>query len=303
MRPAPSGEQHEIAFEDQRAVVVEVGGGIRRYDVGDREVLEPYAVDAMCDGARGVPLVPWPNRLADGRYRFEGVEHQLPITEPDKGNAIHGLLRWRPWTVADRADHHVTMAARVFPMKGYPFHLDVQVTYRLGTDGLVVTTTGSNLGAEPCPYGSGHHPYLSPGAGLVDGAVLELAAGTRLETDERGLPTGRVPVAGTPYDFAEPRAVGDLEIDVAFGDLRRGEGGIAVARLHGADGRCVELWADSSHEYLQVFTGDTLAPDRRRTGLAVEPMTCPPNAFATGEDLVRLDPGTSHISLWGIRLL
>jgi len=301
--PFPSGEQHEIAFEDQRAVVVEVGGAVRRYDVGGREVLEPFDVDAMCDGAHGTPLIPWPNRLGGGRYTWDGTEHQVALTEPEQSNAIHGFLRWRPWTVADRADHHVTMAARIFPMKGYPFHLDVQVAYRLGPDGLTVTTTASNVGGEACPYASGHHPYLSPGSGLIDEAVLEVPAETRIDTDERQLPTTTETVDGTPYDFREPRRLGHIHIDYAFGGIRWDDQDRATVRLRGEDGLHAELWIDRSYRYLEIFTGDTLGPGRRRTGLGVEPMTCPPNGFATGDDVVRLEPGTSHVATWGARLV
>jgi aldose 1-epimerase len=300
----PSGEQLELRHGDQRAVVVEVGAGVRSYDVGDREVLQPYAVDAMCDGAHGAPLIPWPNRLADGQYSFDGVDHQVALTEPEKGNAIHGLVRWRSWTVADRTSDRVVMAAHLRPMQGYPFALDLEVAYDLGHDGLRVTTTATNVGDSACPYGHGQHPYLSPGAGqLLDGCSLELVADTRVDTDaERQLPTGRVPVAGSPYDFRSARPIGDLAVDYAFTDLSRDEQGRAWMRLTGQDGAVVGLWVDESYPYLEVFTGDTLAPPRRRRGLGAEPMTCPPNAFATGEDVLRLEPGTSVRTVWGVGL-
>jgi aldose 1-epimerase len=297
----PSGRQYEIRFGEQRATVVEVGGGIRTYRVGQRDVLHPYPVDAMSDGAHGAPLVPWPNRLADGRY---GYEYQVALTEPEKHNAIHGFLRWRPWQPVTRGDDRITMAAVLHPLQGYPFALDVQVEYRLGPQGLAVTTTTVNAGESAAPYGCGQHPYLSPGPGGLDSCTLTLDAATRVTTDpDRQLPTGTEPVEGTPFDFREGLPLKGLECDFAFTDLGRGEDGRAVARLQGGDGATTELWSDRSYRYLEVYTADTLAPERRRGGLGVEPMTCPPDAFNSGTDLIRLEPGASSSSTWGVRLV
>lgn len=300
----PSGQQFEIGFGDQRATVVEVGGGIRSYRAGSRDVLHPYDLDAMCDGAHGAPLIPWPNRLADGRYRFDGTDHQVALTEPEKHNAIHGFLRWRPWQPISRADDHIVMAALLHPLQGYPFSLGVQIEYRLSEDGLTVTTTAVNSGESTAPYGCGQHPYLSPGEGDLDSCTLTLDAATRITTDpDRQLPTGAEPVEGTPYDFRTGRLLKDLEVDFAFTDLARDQDGRAVVRLTGRDDGTVELWVDESYPVIELYTADTLAPDRRRRGLGTEPMTCPPDAFNSGDRLIRLEPGESTTSRWGVRLL
>jgi len=303
MAAPPSGEQFELLAGEQRATVVEVGGGIRRYSVGERDVLEPYAVGDLCDGAHGAVLVPWPNRLADGRYSFDGAERQLPLTEPERGNAIHGLARWRPWRALEREPDRVLVAVRLHPEPGYPFDLEVTVEYRLADDGLTVTTRAQNLGETACPYGTGQHPYLSPGDGAIDGCTLEVPAETVITVDaERQLPSGREPVAGGPLDFTSPRLLGSTVIDSPLTDLRRDPDGLARARLTAADGSAVELWVEDSYGYLELFTGDTLGPARRRQALAVEPMTCPPNAFQSGEGLLRLEPGAGHTARWGVAL-
>lgn len=303
----PSGTQYEITHGDQRAVVVEVGGGVRVYEVGDRPVLHPYDLGAVCDGAHGTPLIPWPNRLADGRYSFDGESYQVAVTEPEKHNAIHGFLRWRSWQAAEQEESRIVMATTLFPLKGFPFMLDVEVEYRLDDAGLTVTTTASNAGDTPAPYGCGQHPYLSPGtagSGLVDDCTLQLGAATRVDTDdERQLPTGTEPVDGTPFDFRSARRIGDFAMDYAFTDLERDADGLAWVRLSGPDGRTAGLWVDQSYPYLEIYTADTLSPERRRAGLGAEPMTCPPNAFATGEHVVRLEPGGSHTARWGVRLI
>ncbi len=303
MTIAPSGEQYEIVHGQQRATIVEVGGGVRAYTAGERPVLDPYPVDAVCDGAHGAPLIPWPNRLADGRYHFDGTDHQVALTEPEKHNAIHGFLRWRSWRALEQAPDRVVMGIRLYPLMGFPFTLEVSVTYELGEGGLGVATAVTNLGEQACPFGSGQHPYLSPGSGLIDDCTLQLGAGTRIMTDaERQLPTGREPVEGTPYDFRAPRRLGDLQLDLAFTDLDRDADGRAWVHLSAPDGRRAELWVDEHHPIIELYSGDTLSESRRRRGLGVEPMTCAPNAFQSGDGLVRLEPGESLTTCWGVRL-
>jgi len=299
----PSGEQFELRHGDQSATVVEVGGGVREYSVGGRAVLESFPLDAMCDGAHGMPLIPWPNRLADGQYRFDGVDHQVALTEPENHNAIHGFLRWRPWQAVEQDDAQVVMHARIHPLMGFPFTVDVRVAYELGDEGLTVSTTATNRSAEPAPYGCGQHPYLSPGDGLIDDCTLEVDARSRILTDERQLPTVAESVEGTDFDFRAGRRVGDQEIDFPFTDLTRDADGRAWVRLTAPDGYQVALWVDEQHRYLEIFTGDTLAAPRRRHGLGAEPMTCPPNALQSGQDLIRLEPGRPVTTTWGVHLV
>jgi aldose 1-epimerase len=302
--PAPSGQQFEISHGEQRATIVELGGGVRTYDVGGRPVLDPFPLEAICDGAHGALLIPWPNRLRDGRYRFDGVEHQVPLSEPERHNAIHGFLRWRPWRAAQLTRDRVVMATRLYPSPGYPFALDVQAAYELADTGLTVTTSATNIGERPCPYGAGQHPYLSPAGGLIDDCQLMLSADTRILVDEkRRLPIGREPVEGSSFDFRRPRRLGGQQLDDGFTGLARDQSGVARATLSSADGSCVELWVDEGYPYLQIYTGDGLSRDRRRHGLAVEPMTCAPNALQSGDGLVTLGPGETLTARWGVRLL
>lgn len=303
MAVAPSGEQFPLVAGEHRATVVEVGGGVREYTVDGRDVLDPYPVTAMCDGAHGAPLIPWPNRLADGRYTFDGADHQVALTEPEKHNAIHGLLRWRSWRAVEREPDRLVMACRLHPLPGYPFSLDVRVEYTLGEDGLVVRTTATNIGDAACPYGCGQHPYLSPGSGLIDDCVLQVRADTWIDTaNRRQLPTGRRPTRGGPLDFTGGRRLGDQRLDFPFTDLARDGDGRAWVRLTGADGASAELWVDEAYPIVELYSGDTLAPHRRRRGLGTEPMSCPPDAFRSGEGVIRLAPGDSTTASWGVRL-
>ncbi|MCW2777362.1 MAG: Aldose 1-epimerase [Frankiales bacterium] len=290
----PSGQQHEIASGRYRAVVVEGGGGLREASADGRPLLDPYAASDLADGARGQVLAPWPNRIRDGRWTWQGKELQLPLSEPAKHNASHGLVRWAAWTLLERTVDRVVLAHRLMPQSGYPFHLELTVDYRVSDDaGLQVVLTATNAGDAPAPVALGMHPYVAPPAGdTVDGCVLQAPGATRVLVDDRSLPVGREPVDGTPYDFRSPTTIGDLVVDVAYTDL-----GGTQTRLS-AGGRTHVLESDAP--WLQLFTGDTLAPDRRRQGLAVEPLTAPVEAFNTGEADV-VEPGASLVLRWSLR--
>ncbi|MBV9836510.1 MAG: aldose 1-epimerase family protein [Solirubrobacterales bacterium] len=296
----PSGEQIELVAAEHRAVVVEVGGALRELQLGGRALLDGYSEREMCTGARGQPLLPWPNRLRDGSYRFGGEPHRLALSEPERGNAIHGLVRWVNWTVAERTPERVVMSHRLHPQPGYPFALALRIEYQLAASGLTVTTTATNVGQQRCPYGAGAHPYLTAGAETIDDCTLTVPAASRLETDERGIPTATAPVSGTAYDFRRPRRVGSERLDTCYCELLRDDDARARVILQAPGGRVVTLWADQSYPYLMVFTGDTLPATQRRRGLAVEPMTCPPNAFASGDGVRVLEPGESLAGSWGI---
>ena len=296
----PSGRQLELTYGDQRAVVVEVGGGLRAYTAGGADVLDGYAEDELSPSGRGQVLLPWPNRLEDGSYEFDGRQHQLPLDEPERRNAIHGLVRWSAWAAADVEPSRVAVEHTVHPRPGYPFRLEVRIEYELSDAGLAVRTTATNAGAEACPFGCGVHPYLTLGTPTVDRVLLRVPARSVLHCDERGLPTGEEPVEGSEFDFREARPIGATRLDHAYAGLVRDEDGLARVELADPDERtAISLWADEAYRYLQVFTGDPL-PDVARHSLAVEPMTCPPNAFRTGVDLIRLERGESFTGVWGI---
>jgi aldose 1-epimerase len=298
----PSGEQIEIEHGDLHATIVEVGGGLRTLTVGDLEVVDGFDAEEMCHDARGQQLLPWPNRLAGGRYTFEGQEEQLPINEPSHGNAIHGLARWAGWTAESRTPESVTMALRFHPQPGYPFTLDLAATYALSDEGLHVTMRATNAGAGPCPFGAGHHPYFRAGTPLIDDALLRIPARTIYRYDERLIPVERTPVEGTPLDFRSLRRIGNTQINMDYTDLERDADGRARVTLQAPNGRnSVEIWMDEAFKHVTVYSGETVQPpSRRRTSLAVEPMTCAPNALVSGDDLLVLQPGETWKGSWGV---
>jgi aldose 1-epimerase len=300
---SPTGEQYELAHGDQRAVVVEIGAGLRSYRRGTTDIVDGYGRDEQCSGSRGQLLLPWPNRIAGGRYTFDGRHLQLPVNEPRTGSAIHGLTYAMRWRAVDISTDAVSLALDLHPEAGYPFTLALAVTYVLDAEGLRVRTTALNRGDTPCPYGAGAHPYIRASDGLIDDAVLTVPASVTLEADARGIPTGAErAVDETTYDFRTPRSVGATVLDTAFTDFSADADGITRISLASPDaGAEVIVWMDGAHPYAMLYSGDTLADvPRRRHGLAIEPMTCAPDAFNSGAGLVVLQPAESHTSTWGI---
>lgn len=303
--PIPlTGSQFVIRAGDYRAEVTELGAGLRTLTFAGQPLITGYQPDELPPAGSGQLLAPWPNRIDGGRYSFGGAEYQLELSEAARGNAIHGLTRWANWQPAGRSERHVTLTHVLHGRPGYPFCLELSITYRLDPgQGLQVTVTALNAGSRPAPYGTGSHPYLTTGADLVDDCSLQLAASHWLPTDDRGIPSDAPrEVAGSEFDFRSARPIGGTRLDHALTGLARDDQGRAWARLAG-NGTGVGLWAGPGYQWLQVFTGDALGPDRRRRALAVEPMTCPPNAFVTGQDLITLGPSDSVSHQWGITVL
>ena len=297
-----TGTQYEIEAGDYRATVTELGAGLRELEHAGTPLVTSYDADDLPPHGAGELLSPWPNRIDGGRYSFGGSRYQLALSEPALDNAIHGLTRWVPWARTAHDSGEVTLTSVPHGGQGYPFAVQVDATYRLDADsGLHVSITATNKGSRPAPWGYGHHPYLTVASPTVDDCELTLPAGYWLPVDERLIPSGAPQdVTGGEYDFRTARKIGDTKFDHAFTGLRREPDGLAWVWLR-TGGRRTGLWMDSSCGWLQVFTSDGLEAERDRAALAVEPMTCPPNAFVSGEQLIVLQPRESVTVRWGIK--
>ena len=294
--PWPPSEPGEVRLSAGGAdLAIDLrGGGLRRLAVGDWEVLHGYPEGTVVEGWPGAVLLPWPNRVRSGRWTWEGRDLQLQIGSLAAPHAIHGLVGWQPWAVLASGDGEASVGTVIEPHPGYPFRLAGVVDYRLDAGRLTVTVRVRNLGTERAPFGVGMHPYLSVGAtadGDIRDADLDLPVRTTLEL-KGGLPTG----VRSPADGAIGR-IGERAIDDAYTDLVRDDDSWARAQLRGPAGE-LELAVDDAWSWLQVFSGDTLPEGRRRRSLAVEPMTCPPNALADGVDLLLLEPGDEWSGTW-----
>lgn len=295
---APTGDQYELEFGDLTATITQVAAGIRTLRYGGADIVEPFPEDATPPSADGIVLMPWPNRVKDGVWELDGVPQRLALTEPALGNASHGLLRYRPYTLVERSDSAVTQAATIYPEAGYPFILDTTVTHELDTEGLTVTHTVTNRGDRSAPVAIGAHPYLRIGDVPATQLRLTVHARTRFETDDRLNVTGEAPIAGTRFDLSEGAVVADLDLNDGFGDLRAPAEHVLAA----PDGRTVTLWGDASFAYVQVFTHRAFATkEPGEVALAVEPMTAPANALNTGQGLRWVEPGETWTAEWGIR--
>jgi aldose 1-epimerase len=297
-----TGTQYEIEAGDYRATVTELGATLRSLQFAGTGLVSTYDADLLPPHGAGQLLTPWPNRVDHGHYSFQGTSYQLALSEPALDNAIHGLTRWLPWNRVTHESDEVTLRCVPHGTQGYPFAVQVDVSYRLNAEsGLQVSVTASNKGSRPAPWGSGSHPYLTAGTATIDECELELPADHWQPVDDRLLPLGPAQdVTGTDFDFRSARKLVGVQLDHAFTGLRREADGLAWVRLTGG-GRTVAMWLDASNTWLQVFTSDPLEPQRRRAAVAVEPMTCPPNAFVTGQNLITLEPKESVTVRWGIR--
>jgi aldose 1-epimerase len=295
-----SGDQIELRARSHRAVVATVGATLREYAVDGRQVVDGFGADEVCPGGRGQVLMPWPNRIAEGTYEHAGDTHELTLDEAELGHAIHGLVRWAEWRVEERSADRALFRHRMAARPGYPFPLDLAVEYRVSPSGLSVRFAAANIGAAPCPFGAGAHPYFGFAGTRVDALELQVPADRWLQVDARSVPVGWRSVEESQLDFRRPRVIGPALLDHAFTGLERDARGIArVSLRRGQDS--VVVWFDRAFDFVQVFTGDTL-PDRarRRLGAAVEPMSCAPNAFNTGHGMLVLDPGHLFEGRWGV---
>ncbi len=278
-------------------MVTEVGGSIRELTVGDESIVWPYPIGAISSGGRGQVLCPWPNRIEDGAYEFEGTSCQAALDEPEHHNAIHGLVRWLRWAVVEESAESVRLGCVVAPQPGYRWRLALDLMFSVTEGELRVRATILNQSSGRAPVGLGFHPYLDAGPGGVDACSLSVPALHHILSDERGLPRRTEGVAGTRYDFRDGGPLLGVQLDDCYTGLAGSHLPTAPrdadweVQLTTGDGRRRGLWGVGGFGYVMCYTGDTLpAPDRRRA-VAVEPMTCPPNAFRTGQSLIVLPPG------------
>lgn len=296
-----TGLRTDLAHGPFTATVGQVGAVLRGFTADGRALTESWADDRPTPMGCGIVLVPWPNRVRQGCWTWDGRTQQLDLTDPGHGGAIHGLLRNHPYDRTVVEPDRVTLTASIYPQHGYPFTLDTAVTYALTDDGLTVTHEITNVGSVSAPVGLGAHPYLRVGDTPVDDLVLTVPAATEIVVDDTLAPVGTRAVP-PEHDLRAGARVGDVRLDTCFQDLDRAADGSVRCRLQDPAGRGVELWADGSFTFLQVFTPRNFpGPDGQRTAVAVEPMTCGPDALNTGAGLRQLDPSTTWTAQWGLR--
>lgn len=307
MTPA-SGTQTILRAGGYGAVIASVGATLRALTFEGRDLIIPFGAEQMRPEMRGALLAPWPNRTADGRYDFDGHTHQLPINEVGTRNASHGLVSWQDFDVYAPSADSVALTTTLQPQPGYPWRLRIESRFSLGDDGLTQEVSATNLSESPAPFGVGGHPYLVAGESFrsaVDDWQLEVPA-TRvcLITQDRMLPIGVVDVgspAGDGFDFRTLRRIGSRELNNAYTGLTRNGGAGARVRVTGVSGQGVEIILSEDCKWVQVYTADGSPGASYRAAVAVEPMTCPPDAMNSKCDLMVLAPGKTKRASWTIR--
>jgi aldose 1-epimerase len=297
-----NGHRFDLAHGDQRASVVQRGGALQSYSVHGVDLVDGFADDERTSTYNGAVLAPWPNRIRDGRWTWRGRSYQLPVTEPATGSALHGLVSDVLWQPEASGPDAVTLSAPIAPSAGYPFALRVSVTWSLSADGLRCQLGAVNTGAEPAPFGTATHPFFQLPGARVDEFEFQLAAGQWLETDANLMPVALRPASGTELDFTQPRPLRGLRLDTAFTAVTPDFNAVSTAVLS-SGGSAVTIWAEPDFTWWQVYTSDQFEPgsQRYRRSLAVEAMTCPPDAFNSGTDLIVLEPGAAWSASWGVR--
>lgn len=297
----PTGQQFEITRGNARAVVTEIGAGLRAFEVGGVPYVEEFPEDAKPPMGAGQVLLPWPNRTKGGQWTFQGEKQQLEITEEARGNAIHGLTRHLEWELLEHAESSITLAVDVEVQPGWPVPLRATVTYELAPRELTVTHEIRNEGEQPIGVGVGTHPYFRIGDVPTDELTLTLPASrVRPSRPDEQMPYApEQDVEGTEYDFRAGRVLAGVDLDTAFGGLAAAEDGLHHVVLSHEDQRLL-VWTGPDFRWAQVFTPDDLAG--RGRAVAIEPMTCPADALNTGTDLIELEPSASWSGSWGIRV-
>jgi aldose 1-epimerase len=309
--PTPDSEI-SLSFDNQRVVVSPWGAALRRYflvdaDGSDCDILWGYSGGGNKKGGQGDVLIPFPGRVAEGRYSFDGQALQLERNDKEGPNAIHGFVRTIPWAIlqADSrcASFEVRLDAESYGPRGYPFSLATRVTYSLDRQGLSCAFAVQNMGNQTAPVGVGFHPYFTGGTAFIDEAEAKIPGAGYLEFNERLAPTGTiVSVAGTEWDFRDYRPIGNRRFNHCYVHLERDAAGMATASLrHNGSGRAIDIVMDRSFSAVVVYSGDAIAEAPRRA-FAIEPMTCATDAVNHPEwGLKRLIPQETFSGHYRVR--
>ena len=295
-----------------RAVVALSGATLLSWEIFQRgeplQLVDGYRDAAELreqSGVRNGVLAPFPNRVADGRYGFDGEKYDLLPGVVGDRTVYHGFARTLPFvlesvTTTAESARLVLRSGEIRPGRfdGYPFALDLTVVYIVEKDRISLEIHAVNTGDVTAPYAAGWHPYFQLGNGTedIDDLELRVSADTLIGTDRELIPTDgpgcRIGLDGLPeMDFRDGSPLGRRVIDACYADLSFGPDGRAETVLRDPKtGRELRVWQEGG--FMHVFTGDTLPRDRRRS-VAIEPVEAMTNAFNRKEfaSAIALAPG------------
>ena len=190
------------------------------------------AASSCCPGPTGSGTV---------ATRSRAKPQQLSLSEPDRHNAIHGLVRHVPWQLVAHTADRVEQRVRVYPQSGWPGTIEAVIVHTVGDDGVVTELTVTNIGSGPVPFGYAAHPYLTVGEDTVDDVVISVPAERYLAVDDRLLPLDLILVEGRDEDLRTPAVLGDTPVRHGAGraDPRRGRSLAGPAGARGPLGRAL----------------------------------------------------------------
>ncbi|GGG77759.1 aldose epimerase [Corynebacterium pelargi] len=280
-------EPHVVHLKcgDMAAEINTLGAGLKSLTYNGDPLVETYTSPNEPPLAAGLWLAPWPNRTEDGTFEFEGQEHQLDITEPERNNAIHGFVHKQVWDVVQHYENVASLSCEIAPTQGWPWPITLSVNYQLSPFELTATVIAQTEAPE-APFALGWHTYLSAKGAETDRSTLRVNVEKQLPLDaNRNLPCGDLQES----DLAKKLRQGTSLQGVVMDDCFRVDRGL-VAELTSDDGGVRMVCEDAFH-WAQIFTPDesfgVTYPGRGRA-VAVEPMTAPPNALKSATDLATL---------------
>lgn len=278
-----------------QASINTVGASLVGLEDNGYHLIEP---NSPADLYPGCILAPWPNRIRDGQFNFHGKKYQLPVNEIDKGNSLHGLVAYVQWRIIDQSPSHLSLKYILDLPEIYPGKLEMNAKYKIIDQRLNIQIIAKNIGERNAPYGVSIHTYLVTGQLTnINELSLDIPADKYLEVDEqRLLPKTLRDVTNTKFDFRKSKKIADLFIDHAF---QYSNNQIRQINLQNYDGSGVELGFGLNTKWIQIHTADRGGAVNGRRCVAIEPMSCPPDAFNSKIDLIELAPGQSNeFELW-----
>jgi aldose 1-epimerase len=284
------------------ALISPVGASILALELSGKKVIEPVSANGP-EFYSGVVMAPWSSRIAQGKYELsDGRSFQLPINEPARNNALHGLVYNQSFEIERSLESAVEMYIEISESAWYPFHLKLAISYELEEGGLFVSFAVRNISSEKAPFGIGFHPYLS--MGWAKGPVLiQSAAGSVLNLNENMIATGRASTASSLKDLSVGRQVIAAGLDDDYTDLEFRKG-VATTKLVTEDGSGVEVWQEDIFKHVVIYTTDSFEAEAGLiSAVAIEPSTSEVNAFNSKQDLLWLEPNQTRSGSWGIKLL
>lgn len=288
-----------------------LGGSINRLALAHEnkliEIIDGYsspenAKNTLMTTFKGSNLFPFPNRIADGKYVYGGQQFQLPLNFPQENNAIHGLIYDEEFKLLDQEDGEIGCKLLLEyeaeeESEGYPFRYHLKISYRLlENGGFESKIKVTNLMDRSIPVGHGWHPYFRLGNNLVNELQLEFPAEDILKVDERNIPIGE----SSKYNkFNKLTPIENTILDNCFKlSEENDKAEITIMNKTGTFG--YKIWQETGkykYNFLQVYT-----PPNRKS-IAIEPMTCAPDAFNNTNGLIILAPLESFTASWGISKL